>query len=106
MSQPDKFIDSTLETYLGYISGPVGQPSLLEHQVRHYDPKHTMEIAGRLGELEKIPVQIIWGEDDEWQALDWGKKLHKAILGRAFGSFPWEAFNSVRGHRHYQVYLL
>ncbi|KAF5678343.1 cytochrome P450 monooxygenase [Fusarium heterosporum] len=76
-----KFENSTLDTYLDYISGPIGQPSLFEHQVRHYDPKHTLEIAPRLCELKDLPVQIIWGADDQWQVVDWAHKLHDAIPG-------------------------
>jgi pimeloyl-ACP methyl ester carboxylesterase len=76
-----KFQESSLDTYLDYISGPIGQPSLFEHQVRHYDPKHTMEVAPRLGELGKLPVQVIWGADDAWQVVDWAHKLHDAIPG-------------------------
>lgn len=76
-----QFEESSLDTYLDYISGPIGQPSLFEHQVRHYDPKHTMEIAPRLGELSKLPVQLIWGADDAWQVVDWAHKLHGAIPG-------------------------
>ncbi|MCZ7866306.1 MULTISPECIES: hypothetical protein [Agrobacterium] len=34
-----------LETYLDYISGPIKQPSLFKHQVKHYDPVHTLEVA-------------------------------------------------------------
>ncbi|KAG8676567.1 hypothetical protein FPOAC2_02673 [Fusarium poae] len=74
-----KFEHSSLDTYLNYISGPIGQPSLFEHQVRHYDPRHTMEVAPRLGELAKLPVQLIWGADDAWQVVDWAHKLHDAI---------------------------
>ncbi|VUC24943.1 unnamed protein product [Clonostachys rosea] len=77
----EKFAGSSLETYLGYISGPVGQPSLFQHQIRHYDPKHTMEIADRLPQLGKLPVQIIWGAQDAWQVADWAHKLHKTIPG-------------------------
>lgn len=76
-----KFTDSSLETFLGYISGPVGQASLFQHQIRHYDPKHTMEIAERLSELGKLPVQLIWGAQDAWQVADWARKLHEAIPG-------------------------
>jgi len=70
-----------VDVYLDYISGPIGQPSLFEHQVRHYDPKHTMEVADRLHELGKLPVQICWGADDAWQVVDWAYRLHKAIPG-------------------------
>ncbi|KAF5560560.1 pisatin demethylase [Fusarium phyllophilum] len=79
VKNPQKLEESVLDDYLNYISGPIGQPSLFEHQVRHYDPKHTMEVAPRLGELEKLPVQLIWGEDDMWQVTDWAHKLNKAI---------------------------
>lgn len=75
----DKFAASSLDSFLDYISGPVGQPSLFEHQVRHYDPKHTMEVAPRLGELADMPVQLIWGADDAWQVLDWAHRLNEAI---------------------------
>jgi pimeloyl-ACP methyl ester carboxylesterase len=70
-----------VDVYLNYISGPIGQPSLFEHQVRHYDPKHTMEVADRLHELGRLPVQICWGAEDAWQVVDWAHRLHKAIPG-------------------------
>ncbi|KAJ3518390.1 hypothetical protein NM208_g14529 [Fusarium decemcellulare] len=81
VKNPSKLEQSSLNSYLDYISGPIGQPSLFEHQVRHYDPKHTMEVAPRLGELGKLPVQIIWGADDAWQVADWAHKLQGAIPG-------------------------
>lgn len=76
-----RFADSSLDTFLGYISGPIGQGSLFQHQVRHYDPRHTMEIADRLHVLGNLPVQLIWGANDEWQVVDWAHKLNKAIPG-------------------------
>lgn len=76
-----KFENSSLYTYLDYISGPVGQGSLFVHQIRHYDPKHTTEIAPRYHELGKLPVKLIWGADDQWQVVDWAKKLQQAIPG-------------------------
>jgi pimeloyl-ACP methyl ester carboxylesterase len=76
-----RFEEGPLETYLDYISGPIGQPSLFEHQVKHYDPVHTLEVADRLGELENLPVQLIWGANDEWQVPEWGQKVHDAIPG-------------------------
>ena len=71
--------ESALDTYLDFISGPVGQASLFQHQVGHYDPRHTEEIADRLSELGEMPLQIIWGEDDRWQVVAWARKLHDAI---------------------------
>lgn len=70
-----------LRVFLDYISGPVGQASLYEHQVRHYDPKHTMEVAERYHELGRRPVKLIWGKEDAWQVVDWAHRLHAAIPG-------------------------
>ncbi|KAK3179486.1 hypothetical protein K4F52_009058 [Lecanicillium sp. MT-2017a] len=77
----DAFARSSLDTLLGYISGTIGQGSLFQHQIRHYDPTHTLEIADRLPELGKLPVKIIWGADDIWQVTDWAHKLHQTIPG-------------------------
>lgn len=77
----ETFADGPLETYLDYISGWIGQPSLFQHQVRHYDPVHTMEVADRLSDLGQLPVQLIWGANDGWQMVDWAHKLHDAIPG-------------------------
>jgi len=76
-----KLSDSALDIYLDFISGPVGQASLIQHQVRHYDPKHTMELADRMHILGQVPVKLIWGADDAWQVTDWAHKLNAAIPG-------------------------
>lgn len=70
-----------LDAYVDYISGPVGQGSFFQHQLRHYDPKHTMDIADRLHELGNLPVKLIWGAEDAWQAVDWAHRLNAAIPG-------------------------
>ncbi|MGC6531108.1 MAG: alpha/beta fold hydrolase [Candidatus Puniceispirillaceae bacterium] len=75
----EQLADTAMETYLDFICGPVGQASFFQHQVMHYDPKHTAEIAPRYAELGHNPVQLIWGADDAWQVTDWAHKLHKAI---------------------------
>ncbi|KAL4874310.1 alpha/beta hydrolase [Aspergillus karnatakaensis] len=76
-----RFANTSLNTFLDYISGPIGQGSLFHHQVRHYDPKHTMEISDRLSELGRIPVKLIWGADDAWQVKGWAYRLREAIPG-------------------------
>lgn len=86
---------SALETYLDYISGTVGQASLFQHQIRHYDSKHTMEIAHRLHELGKVPVKLIWGENDAWQVVDWAHRLHAAV--------PGSELSIVEGAGHFSV---
>ncbi|MBE1284024.1 MAG: alpha/beta fold hydrolase [Rhodobacteraceae bacterium] len=73
--------ETSMHTYLDYISGPVGQASLFQHQVRHYVPDHTNDVAPRYGELGDLPVQLIWGAEDAWQVTDWAHRLHEAIPG-------------------------
>ncbi len=80
-AHPVRFAEGALPAYLDYISGPVGQASYFQHQMRHYDPRHTMEIADRLEALGRIPVQLIWGRQDDWQVLDWAHRLNTAIPG-------------------------
>ncbi|QFT79914.1 Haloalkane dehalogenase [Roseovarius sp. THAF27] len=75
----ERFSETSLETFLEFISNPIGQGSLFHHQVRHYDPRHTGELTPRLAELGNIPVQLIWGADDAWQVVAWAQKLHEAI---------------------------
>lgn len=77
----ERLAETAMETYLDFICGPVGQASLFQHQVRHYDPKHTQEVAPRYAELGRNPVQLIWGADDAWQIEAWAHKLHEAIPG-------------------------
>ena len=70
-----------LDTYLDMISGPVGQASLFQHQIRHYDPGHTSRLSDRLHELGRLQVQLIWGANDNWQVVDWAHRLNAAIPG-------------------------
>ena len=84
----DRFAAGALDIYLDLITGPIGQASLFQHQVAHYDHKHTSGITDRLAELGDIPVQILWGADDAWQVVDWAHKLHAAIPGSQLHVLP------------------
>jgi pimeloyl-ACP methyl ester carboxylesterase len=75
--------DEVLDAYVGMISGPVGQASLFQHQVLHYDSRYTDELTDRLHELGERPVQLIWGANDRWQVIDWAYRLRDAIPGAA-----------------------
>ncbi len=81
-------IADPLDHYLDIITGPVGQASFFQHQVAHYDPRHTDELTGRLHELSKLPVRLIWGERDAWQRLEWARRLHAAIPGSELRIVP------------------
>ena len=80
-NHPAELTSGPLETYLDMISGPVGQTSLFQHQIRHYDPDHTAKLTDRYHELGALPVQLIWGANDAWQVVDWAHRLHQAIPG-------------------------
>ena len=78
----------SLERFVDFISGPVGQGSFFQHQVSHYDHRHTSELSDRLQALSNIPVQILWGENDAWQVIDWAHRLHAAIPGSTLHILP------------------
>lgn len=77
-----------LSVYLEYISGPVGQGSFFQHQVAHYDHRHTSELTPQLSKIGEHPVQLIWGEGDTWQRVEWGRKLQAAIPGSRLHVVP------------------
>jgi len=60
----ERLAATSMETYLDFICGPVGQASFFQHQVVHYDPIHINEVAPRYAQLGQKPVQLIWGADD------------------------------------------
>lgn len=88
VNNKDKIREGVLDTYVNFISGPVGQGSFFQHQVSHYEHKHTSELDGRLHELGHLPVQILWGEDDAWQVVAWAHKLHAAIPNSTLHILP------------------
>lgn len=81
-------VDGALNHYLDIVSGPVGQASFYQHQVAHYDPRHTAELTDRVPELGRLPVQLIWGEHDNWQRIEWAHRLRDAIPGAALHVVP------------------
>lgn len=77
-----------LAAYVEMLSGPVGQASQIQHQIRHYDERHTMEIAPRYSELGAIPVEIMWGAQDAWQNVAYAERLHADIPGSSLNIVP------------------
>jgi len=84
----DRFEADALSAYLDQIAGPVGQASLVQHQIRHYDPVHTQMLTPRLADLGRLPVQILWGANDAWQVVDWAHRLHAEIPGSRLTVLP------------------
>lgn len=43
-------------------------------QARSLDVQDTLAVADRLGEI-RVPTRIVWGDDDPFQPISWGRKL-------------------------------
>jgi pimeloyl-ACP methyl ester carboxylesterase len=69
-----------LEAYLAPITGLIGQQAFFKNQVAHYDSRYTADFAQRLPQLN-LPVQILWGAEDEWQPSSYAHRLHGDIAG-------------------------
>lgn len=76
-----------LQQYLAPIVGVVGQPAFYQHQIAHYDARYTDDFALRLPEL-RLPVQILWGENDEWQPVSYAYRLQGDIPGARLQVIP------------------
>lgn len=75
---PARMAGEVLDAYLEPLASPLGKASFFCHQVRHYDSRHTQQIAHRLPELV-MPVLILWGEADQWQPLAYAERLARDI---------------------------
>ncbi|MBA8961768.1 pimeloyl-ACP methyl ester carboxylesterase [Rhodococcus percolatus] len=70
---------SVAEAYLGPFAGPSGQQRYLD-QVQYFDERDTLEVVDKLGTV-KVPVQILWGADDEWLDRSFADDLAGRIPG-------------------------
>ena len=74
--------DAELAPYVLPWCGASGQPALYR-QVAQMDMRYTDEVEDRYGEI-RCPVQILWGEDDEWIPIERGRTLAERIPGARF----------------------
>ncbi|MCZ4586863.1 alpha/beta fold hydrolase [Rhodococcus opacus] len=70
---------SVAEAYLGPFAGASGQQRYLD-QVQYFDERDTLEVVDKLGTV-KVPVQILWGADDEWLDRSFADDLAGRIPG-------------------------
>ena len=76
-----------LDAYFRPWSGEDGQRAYLQ-KVAQFDEAHTAGLEPRLGDLD-VPVQVVWGEDDAWLALDAvGRRLAAAVPGARLDTVP------------------
>ena len=82
----DRMQGELLRCYLEPLCGVVGQPSFYQHQVAHYNACHTMDFTEKLPQLT-LPVQVLWGRQDEWQPVAYGHRLQRGIPGATLHLF-------------------
>lgn len=71
-----------LEPHLAPWRGEAGQAGFYR-QIAQMDQRWTDEIEPRLGEV-RCPVQILWGEEDQWIPIAQGRRLAERIGGASF----------------------
>jgi pimeloyl-ACP methyl ester carboxylesterase len=69
--------EAELEPYLRPWLGPSGQAAYYR-QVAQFDERYTREIEPRYGQID-TPTLVLWGEQDGWLDLDFGRQLADAI---------------------------
>lgn len=74
--------DQELAPYVAPWLGEIGQPAFYR-QIAQMDQRYTDEVEPRYGEID-LPVQILWGEDDQWIPIERGRHLASLIPGARF----------------------
>ncbi|MFC9765182.1 alpha/beta fold hydrolase [Rhodococcus jostii] len=77
---------SVAEAYLGPFAGASGQQRYLD-QVQYFDERDTADVVEKLGTV-KVPVQILWGADDEWLDRSFADDLARRIPGARAALVP------------------
>jgi pimeloyl-ACP methyl ester carboxylesterase len=57
------------------------------HQIADFDEAYLEEIQRGCAAID-IPVQILWGEQDDWIPAEYGRRLAKLIPGAGFELIP------------------
>ncbi|KAA0984765.1 alpha/beta hydrolase [Pseudomonas sp. ANT_J12] len=78
--------DSELAPYVQPWLGDVGQAAFYR-QIAQMDERYTLEAEGLYPTI-RCPVQILWGEDDQWIPIERGRALHGMIPGSRFQAVP------------------
>jgi pimeloyl-ACP methyl ester carboxylesterase len=79
--------EEEMSLYLEPWIGEVGQAAFYR-QIAQMSDRYTDEIEGRFGEI-RCPVNILWGEKDQWIPCDRGRMLAERIPGAALQMIPY-----------------
>lgn len=81
-----KLSEESLQVYMASWQGREGQAAFYR-QIAQMDQYYTDEIEKLYAPMEN-PVQILWGEKDEWIPISQGKKLAKLLTDGMLTSVP------------------
>jgi len=81
-----KLSEESLQVYMAPWQGREGQAAFYR-QIAQMDQYYTDEIEKLYAPMEN-PVQILWGEKDEWIPISQGKKLAKLLTDGMLTSVP------------------
>lgn len=72
--------EEALQVYAAPWTGPVGQPAFYR-QIAQMDQRFTDEVEGLYTPMD-CPVQVLWGEDDDWIPVANGYDLASRLTDR------------------------
>ncbi|WP_299195828.1 alpha/beta hydrolase [uncultured Amphritea sp.] len=78
--------EETLEIYMAPWQGSIGQ-SAFYRQIAQMDQRYTDDIEKLYAPMED-PVQILWGENDEWIPISQGRKLANLLTSGVLTPVP------------------
>jgi pimeloyl-ACP methyl ester carboxylesterase len=78
--------EETFNAYLNQWRGPEGQEAYLR-KVERFDEDHTAEFETLLCSI-RVPVRILWGEEDAWLDPAFARELHGLIPGSELRLIP------------------
>ncbi|WP_460116266.1 alpha/beta fold hydrolase [Pseudomonas sp. H2_D02] len=78
--------DEELAPYVQPWLGEPGQAAFYR-QIAQMDECYTCEVEGLYPSV-RCPIQILWGEDDQWIPIERGRTLHGMIPGALFQPVP------------------
>lgn len=77
-----KATDEMSSPYMRLWLGESGQNGFYR-QIAQMDQRYTDEVQDHYADI-RCPVQILWGEDDQWIPIEKGRELHALIPGSEF----------------------
>lgn len=85
-SAHQKLSDEALQIYCKPWMGEVGQTAFYR-QIAQMDQRYTDEVESLYGRMD-CPVNVLWGEEDEWIPIDTGQRLAHLISDKDLMPIP------------------